>query len=223
MQLGGTCRVGSPFFLSFEFLVSSFKFRVQGLKLESRNFETCFLSCTLSAMDLKHISRGIAAGIDSVRARGDRSPRILEEHDRRLFSRDPNYLRDVALFWPFVLYSIFGVASAFSPGYRQFAIRCAAVAVAALALAKETLLLFLVAVGFIAIQCAITLLLHSWDPMVFTAGVVTAATFFLVGRFFRKRKLTYKLPNEFRLVDALWSIASLIGSLLLGYFVSPFK
>jgi hypothetical protein len=28
---------------------------------------------------------------------------------------------------------------------------------------------------------------------------------------------------EFRLLDALWSIASLIGSLLLGYVVSPLK
>ena len=32
------------------------------------------------------------------------SPLILAEHDRMLFSRDLNYLRDLALFWPFVLY-----------------------------------------------------------------------------------------------------------------------
>jgi hypothetical protein len=151
------------------------------------------------------------------------SPRTLGEHNRRLFSRDLNYLRDVALFWPFVLYSIFGVASAFSPGYRHFAIRCAAVAIAALILAKEKLLLFIVGAGFIGIQCAITLVLHSWNSTVFTAGVLTCGTFLLAGRFWRKRKLTYKLPNEFRLVDALWSIASIIGSLLLGYIVSPFR
>ena len=153
----------------------------------------------------------------------DMSPRIIREHNRRLFSRDLNYLRDMALFWPFVLYSIFGVASAFSPGYRHFAIRCAAVAMAALILAKERLLLFVVGVGFIAVQCAFTLVLHSWNSAVFIAGVLAGGTFFSAGHVWRKRRLTYKLPSEFRLVDALWSIASIIGSLALGYIVSPFK
>jgi hypothetical protein len=151
------------------------------------------------------------------------SQRTVGKRNGMLFSRDVNYLRDVALFWPFVFYSIFGVAAAFSPGYRQFAIRCAVVAIGALLLAKEKLLLFVVGSGFIAIQSAITLVLHSWNSVVFTAGVLTGSTFFLAGYFWRKRKLTYKLPNEFRLVDALWSIASIIGSLALMYIVSPFE
>jgi hypothetical protein len=151
------------------------------------------------------------------------SPRVIGERTRTFFSRDLNYLRDMALFWPFVLYSIFGVASAFSPGYRHFAIRCVAVAMAALILAKERLLLFVVGMGFIAVQCAFTLVLHSWNSAVFIAGVLTGGTFFSAGYVCRKRRLTYKLPNEFRLVDALWSIASIIGSLALGYVVSPFK
>jgi intracellular septation protein A len=144
-------------------------------------------------------------------------------NERRLFSRDFNYLRDMALFWPFIFYSIFGVASAFSPGYRYLAIRCAVVAIAALILAKEKLFLFIVGVGFVAVQCVITLILHSWNSAVLTAGVLTGCTFLLAGHFWRKRKLTYKLPNEFRLVDALWSIASILCSLLLAYVVSPFK
>ena len=71
-------------------------------------------------------------------------------HSPKLFSRDVNYLRDVALFWPFVLYSVFAVS--FSPTNRTLALRCAVVAIAALSLAKEKLLLFLVAIGFIAIR-----------------------------------------------------------------------
>jgi len=151
------------------------------------------------------------------------SPRVIGDRTRTLFSRDLNYLRDMALFWPFVLYSIFGVASAFSPGYRHFAIRCAAIAIAALILAKEKLLLFVVGVGFIAVQCVFTLVLHSWNLVVFIVGILTGGTFFLAGYLWRKKRLTYKVPNEFRLVDALWSIASIIGSLLLGYLVSPFN
>jgi len=140
-----------------------------------------------------------------------------------LFSRDLNYLRDMALFWPFVLYSIFAVASAFSPGDRRLAIRCAAVAIAALMLAKEKPLLFVVGTGFIAIQCAITLALHRWNWSVFVAGILAACPFLLASRYWREHELTYKLPSEFRLIDALWSIASLIASITLGYFVSPFN
>jgi hypothetical protein len=142
---------------------------------------------------------------------------------RRLFSRDVNYLRDMALFWPFVLYSIFAVASAFSPGDRHLALRCAAVAIIALLLAKEKLLLCFAALGFITIQYAITLLLHPWNWGVFVAGVTAGASFPLAKRYWQRPKLAYRLPSEFRLLDALWSIASICGSLLLGYIVSPFK
>jgi len=153
----------------------------------------------------------------------DLSPRAVSERKRTLFSRDLNYLRDMALFWPFVIYSIFGVASAFSPGYRHFAIRCAVVAIAALLLAKEKLLLFVVGTGFIAIQCAMTLILHGWSLAVLTTGILTAIPVLWASRYGRTRKLTYQLPPQFSLLDALWSIASLIGSLLLGYLISPFK
>lgn len=141
----------------------------------------------------------------------------------KLFSRDIDYLRDVALFWPFVLYSVFAVGSALSPADRYLALRCAAVAVIALLLAKEKLLLFLVGLGFIAIRCAITLVLHPWNWGVFTAGILTAGPFLLANHYWRNPKLRYELPNEFRLVDALWSIASICGSLLLGYVVTPFR
>ena len=154
---------------------------------------------------------------------GEMPQQILGENEHRLFSRDINYLRDMALFWPFVLYSIFAVGSAFSPGYRHLALRCAVVAVVALLLAKEKLLLFLVGLGFVAMRCAITLVLHRWNWGVFTAGLLAAVPFLFANQHWRKPMLAYKLPNEPRLVDALWSIASIIGSLLLGYIDSPFK
>jgi hypothetical protein len=142
---------------------------------------------------------------------------------RKLFSRDVNYLRDMALFWPFVIYSIFAVGSAFSPADRHFALRCAAVAITALLLARERLLLFLAGLGFIAFQSGINLALKPWDWRVFTAGILAAGILLAANRHWRKPKLAYGLPTEFRLVDALWSVASLCGSLLLMYVVSPHK
>jgi len=144
-------------------------------------------------------------------------------NSRQFFSRDIGYLRDMALFWPFVLYSIFAVASAFSATDKHFAIRFATVAIAALILAKEKLLLFVVGAGFIAIQCAINLVLHPWNWAVFVATILTACPLLVASRYWRNRKLSYRLPREFRLVDALWSIASLCASLLLMYVASPFN
>ena len=140
---------------------------------------------------------------------------------RKLFSRDVNYLRDLALFWPFVFYSIFAVASALSPGNQDLAVRFAAVAITAVLLARERLLLLVVGFGFIAVQCAITLALRPWNWTVFTAGILTAAPFIVANRYWRKPRLAYPLPSEYRLVDALWSVGSICGSLLLGYIVRP--
>lgn len=142
---------------------------------------------------------------------------------RTLFSRDINYLRDVALFWPFVLYSIFAVGAAFPPAERQLVIRCTAVAVISLLLAKERLFIFFVGLALIAFQCIIALFLYRWNWIVFTLLVLTGGPFLLAKRYWRKPKLTYRVPNEFELVDALWSIASICGSLLLGYVITPFR
>ena len=136
---------------------------------------------------------------------------------RTLFSRDLGYLRDSLLFWPLVLYSIFGVASLFSEGHRRFGLLCIGVAVAALLAARERVLMFVVASGFIAIQCGISLLLHTWNRNVFVAGLVASCPLLLACRHWRSRRLAYKVPRDFRLVDALWSIGSLVGALLLLY------
>lgn len=93
------------------------------------------------------------------------------------------------------------------------------VAITALLLAREKLVLFLVALGLIAILCALYLILHPWSWAVFSIGVFTGGPFIVANRYWREPKLAYELPNEFRLVDALWSVASLCGSILLGYII----
>ncbi len=142
---------------------------------------------------------------------------------RQFLSRDVGYLRDMALFWPFVLYSIFGVASAFSSADEHLAIRFAAVAIVALTLAKEKLFLFVLGTGFIATRCTIYLFLHPWNWAVFLAAILTACPPLVASRYWRNQKLSYRFPKEFRLVDALWSLTSLCASLCSFYVVSRFN
>ena len=47
--------------------------------------------------------------------------------------------------------------------------------------------------------------------------------FLLANRYWRNPKLSYGLPREMRLIDALWSVGSIILSLLLGYIASPYN
>lgn len=101
------------------------------------------------------------------------------------------------------------------------ALRCAAVAVAAILSAKEKLLMFFAALGFCAGQSAIALILHPWSWAIFTVGLLTAVPFFLANKYWRKPKLAYRLPDEFGAVDMLLSFASICASLLLVYVLSP--
>jgi hypothetical protein len=140
---------------------------------------------------------------------------------RMLFSRDVNYLRDVTLVWPFIIFSIVAVACTFSPQNRQLGLRCAALAIAAILLAKERLVLFFGALGFCAIQAAIALVVHPWSWPAFTAGVLTGVPFLLANRYWRKRKFAYQLPREFGAVDMLLSVASICGTIFLFYVISP--
>lgn len=161
--------------------------------------------------------------MDDSETMGPREARQGTPRTVRFLSRDINYLRDVLLVWPFIIFSIVAVASAFSPPNRQIAIRCGVLALLALLLAKERLLLFVGGLGFSAIQSAIALVIHPWNWIVFAVGVLTAGPFLLLHRYWQRPKFAYQLPNEFGAVDMLLSFASICGSLAVAYFVSPFK
>jgi hypothetical protein len=141
----------------------------------------------------------------------------------RLFSRDVNYLRDLALFWPFVISSIVAVSAAFSQSDRQLAFRCGALAVVAILLAKEKLLLFLAAMALVAIRGTVWLIIRPWSWSLFAVTALTGVPFLIANRFWRNPKLAYQLPSEFRLVDALLCVVSLCGTLYLIFLISPHK
>ena len=141
----------------------------------------------------------------------------------RLFSRDLNYLRDVVLFWPFVISSIVAVSAAFSQSDRQLTLRCAALAIGAILLAKERLLLFFLAMALVATRGIVWLVIRPWSWSMFAVTALTGVPFLIANRIWRNPKLAYQLASEFRLVDALLSIMSVCGTLYLIFLVSPHK
>lgn len=141
----------------------------------------------------------------------------------RLFSRDFNYLRDLALFWPFVISSIVAVSAMFSQSDRQLALRCGALAIGAILVAKERLLLLLVAMALVAIRGTVWLIIRPWSWSLFAATALTGVPFLIANRTWRNPKLAYQLPSEFRLIDALVSIVSICGTLYLLFLISPHK
>jgi hypothetical protein len=141
------------------------------------------------------------------------------DSSRKLFSRDTNYLRDVALVWPFILSSMVGASALYSPEFRQLGIRCLALAIVSILLVKERLLMFFAALGFVTIQVALTLGTHGWSWSSFAVLVVTGIPFLLANRYWREPKLSYRLPSEFGAVDMLLSFASICGTFFVFYLI----
>jgi hypothetical protein len=144
---------------------------------------------------------------------------------REFLSRDINYLRDLGLFWPFALSTTFAVASAFSPGNSQLAIRFAVVAIVALLLAREKLLLLIAALMYVLIHCAYALVLHPWSWTVFAVGILTGVPLLAANRSWRNPKFSYRMPTEaqFGAVDLLWCAASTCATFFIIYLISPYN
>ncbi|HET7100424.1 MAG TPA: hypothetical protein VFJ52_04675, partial [Terriglobia bacterium] len=69
------------------------------------------------------------------------------------------------------------------------------------------------------VQCGIYLLLHRWNWTAAAVGILAGAPVLAANRYWRKPRLAYKVPDEFRLIDALLSVASICGSLLLAFVI----
>jgi len=163
-----------------------------------------------------------SSALPSRTIRSLRHPPMTKEvvSPRRIFSRDINYLRDAALVWPFVISSMAAAAAAFPPSDRRFGLRCLALAIMSILLAKERLIMFLAASGFVAIQGFLTLITHKWSWPTFTATVLTGAPFLLANRYWRNPNVSYQLPNEFGAVDMLLAFASMCGTIFLLFLIN---
>jgi hypothetical protein len=136
--------------------------------------------------------------------------------------RDANWYRDLALFWPFFLFSVVGIALslAHSSEDRILGLKCAGVAAAVILLAKERVALFFGALGFFALRCFIGLCLHGWNWKVFVLMLATGIPFLIASRHWRDHKLAYDVPDEISFLDMLVSIASLCLTFVVLWKVS---
>jgi len=141
----------------------------------------------------------------------------------KLPSRDINYYRDLCLFWPFLLFSIAAIihlSAPQSPAYRVYGFKLAACAVLAMILAREKLLLFTAALGFVAVRFAFGLAVtQDWRAL---AGlVISGGILFGILRARADWKPSYQWSKKLSVLDLLVGVASLGGAIALAVWMRP--
>ncbi len=128
----------------------------------------------------------------------------------RIPSREINYYRDLFLLWPFLLFSIAGLIHVFTPDHyhRVLGAKCLALAVLAIVLARERLVLFLGALGFCALRFLGALFI-SRDWRILVGLLATGIPLLLSFRFWGNHKLSYEWPKGLSVVDLIVGLSSL--------------
>jgi hypothetical protein len=135
--------------------------------------------------------------------------RIIVGDAFQLSSHDLNYFRDLFLAWPLLLFTIAGLVDLFSGGQNhRLAIRCLALSLVALLLARERLILIAGALGFCAVQTGISFVLrHDWIAL--TVSVLSGALFLLLIISFKEYKPSYSVRRGHTIADLLVGLSSL--------------
>lgn len=142
--------------------------------------------------------------------------RIIVGDAFRPSSRDFNYYRDLALLWPFLLFSII----AFSEFYdrtttRGHRVAMLAIAIGCLVLAKEKLMLFAVALAFVALRCvwAFATGIRGLNLLITFAVTGGLASLLVLAR--RNRRMSYEYPEKTGTLDVVVGLVSLAGAIAL--------
>ncbi len=145
------------------------------------------------------------AGVDAVAD----WKRIVVGDAFRLPSRDPNYYRDLFLLWPFILFTIAGLANMFGAGSdHRLALKCAILSFITLLLARERLVLIGGALGFYAVGSGISFVLKH-DPIALAVSMVAGVLCLLLIRAFKSYKMSYEMPKGLSIVGTLTGMISL--------------
>lgn len=136
-----------------------------------------------------------------------------------------DYYRDIFLVWPFLGFSIGAISVLIPPqssAYRIFGLKLAICAVVALLLAKERLLLVLVASAYVAIRMAIAIIFsHTWVTLALL--LVSSGTLLVAFRsgVLKGRTLSYSIPKK---QPALGIVVGVLGfgvMMAIGFWLKP--
>lgn len=136
-----------------------------------------------------------------------------------------DYYRDIFLVWPFLGFSIGAISVLIapqSPAYRIFGLKLALCAVVALLLAKERLLLVLVASAYVAIRMAIAIAFsHTWVTLALL--LVSSGTLLVVFRsgVLKGWKLSYALPRKTPVLGIAVGVLGLGLMMAIGFWMKP--
>lgn len=136
--------------------------------------------------------------------------RIIVGDAFSLSSRQGNYYRDLALLWPFMLFSLMAVSEFFSPtASRHYWAVLGVVAVVLLGLAKEKPLLLLGSVAWLAVRSLWGLVMIGRDRNLIIVGAASWLVL-VIGVFLGRRyRPSYEWPREVGTLDTLIGVASL--------------
>jgi hypothetical protein len=135
--------------------------------------------------------------------------RIIVGDAFRPSSRDFNYYRDLFLLWPFLLFTIAGLANLFAVGHdHRDGAKFVALSLVTILLARERFLLIGGALGFCAVQSFLSFFLrHDWKGL--AVAIPTGTLFLVLIRSLKNYKPSYHWPSGSRIVDLLVGLTSL--------------
>ena len=136
--------------------------------------------------------------------------RIVAGDAFRLPSRNINYYRDLFLLCPFLVFAVGGVFKLLSQQWLV-GVECIGIALGALLLSRERLILFLGAVGFCAVRFLIAIALtHDWRAYV--GSLISVMLLVVFVRFAKKYKPSHGWP-EGSIVELVVGLSSLLLTL----------
>jgi hypothetical protein len=142
--------------------------------------------------------------------------RIIIGDAFQLYSRDFNYYRDLALFWPFLLFSIVAFSEFYARTTTQgHRIAMLAIAIACLILAKEKLLLIAVSMGFVALRCVWAFVTGTRGLSLFVAFVATGGLTAFITFARKSTPMSYEYSKRTGAVDLVVGLGSLVGTIAL--------
>ncbi len=137
----------------------------------------------------------------------------------RVPSRDLNFYRDSFLIWPFLLFTIAGLANLFSRGHdHRLGFIFAGLSLLSMLLARERLILIGGALGFCTVQSLLSFFLrHEWVGL--AVAIPAGVLFVVLIRSLKGYKPSYQWPRGLTIVDLLVGLSSLGFSILVFYWI----